>query len=275
MPNEDKTDGYVLSRTAAQYERLTAQANLWAPFTERVLDKAGLGPGMSVLDAGCGRCEVMRLMLKRVGQSGQVTGVDIDAAVGAYGLQRLMDEAGTNVAFHTSDMTAGEVVPGAPFDMVFRRFFLIHVTDPVGIVRKLAAMLKPGGTLILMDYVLNAMQVAPDEPTLRRGVLLLLDVFDGMGKPTYCGVRLGEYITRAGLPMPAGADAKSHFEITGREPSMLAAVLESLQTPAVKLGLCSEEELAQLVADVRRVADEGRHCLLRPTVTSVWVRLPG
>ena len=89
MPNDANTDGYVLARTASEYERLQAQAVIWSPLTDRVLEKAGLGKGMSALDAGCGPGEVMRLMAKRVGPTGSVTGVDIDAAVGAYGLAQM------------------------------------------------------------------------------------------------------------------------------------------------------------------------------------------
>ena len=60
-------DGYVLARTASEYERLRDQAAIYAPFTDRVLALAGLQEGKSVLDGGCGPGEVIRLMARRVG----------------------------------------------------------------------------------------------------------------------------------------------------------------------------------------------------------------
>ena len=42
MANDLNNDGYVLSRTASEYDRLRAQAAIWAPFTDRVLEQAGL-----------------------------------------------------------------------------------------------------------------------------------------------------------------------------------------------------------------------------------------
>ena len=89
MAETPNADGYVLSRTAAEYDRLVIQARLFQPFTDRVLAAAGLGDGMTALDAGCGPGEVMRLMGRRVGPTGSVTGVDIDPEVGAFGLARL------------------------------------------------------------------------------------------------------------------------------------------------------------------------------------------
>ena len=54
MSTKQNPDGYVISRTESEYERLRVQAQVWAPLTERVLVQAGLGEGMTALDAGCG-----------------------------------------------------------------------------------------------------------------------------------------------------------------------------------------------------------------------------
>lgn len=274
MQQAENADGYVLERTEAEYRRLRTQAEIWAPFTERVLKQAGMTAGMNVLDAGCGPGEVMRLMNRCVGPSGHVTGVDIDAEVGPYGLARLNAEETGNFSFHSADLTAGESVPGSPFDVVYCRFFLIHMADPVDAVAKLAALLKPGGTLIAMDYVMNTMQIAPAEPTMERGIQLVLDVFEKSGKPLDCGVRLGEYFTRAGLPMPLGTDVEGKLEISGRAPPMLASVLESLSVPAEMLGLCPQPELRELVAGVREIAEQGQHAMHWPTVTAAWTVVP-
>ena len=121
----------MLARTASEYERLRDQAAIYAPFTDRVLEQAGLVEGMSALDAGCGPGEVMRLMARRVGTTGTVTGVDIDPAVGAWGLERLRAEENGTFHFHAADLLDGPAPPGAPFDLVFCRFLLLHMDDPV------------------------------------------------------------------------------------------------------------------------------------------------
>ena len=47
--------------------------------------------------------------------------------------------------FAAADITRGDPVPGGPFDLVFARFLLIHMTDPVAVARRLAAQVAPGG----------------------------------------------------------------------------------------------------------------------------------
>ena len=74
MTRSATEDGYVLPRTEAEYARLRMQAKAWEPVTLTLLQDAGLAPGMSCLDAGCGPGEAMRLMGRIVGPEGHVTG---------------------------------------------------------------------------------------------------------------------------------------------------------------------------------------------------------
>ena len=79
------TDTYALARTPQEYDRLRAQSRAWEAATSRLLDQVGLAAGASCLDAGCGPGETMRLMAQRVGPAGRVTGIDVDAPLGAAG----------------------------------------------------------------------------------------------------------------------------------------------------------------------------------------------
>src|SRR4051794_26352923 len=49
---------YPLGHSDRELERLSAQARLVGPFTRRIFRKAGIGPGMRVLDVGSGNGEV-------------------------------------------------------------------------------------------------------------------------------------------------------------------------------------------------------------------------
>jgi ubiquinone/menaquinone biosynthesis C-methylase UbiE len=153
--------GYVLGRTETEYQRLRMQAKVWEPATRALLADAGLAPGMRCLDAGCGPGEAMRLMRRAVGDAGHVTGLDLDAGLGAHMLTELRREEGPNLDFVAADLMRGEPVPDAPFDLVLARLLLIHMTDPVGAVRRLASLVRPGGRLVLMDYDLTRLACRP------------------------------------------------------------------------------------------------------------------
>ena len=220
-------DGYLLGRTEAEYGRLRRQARLWEPATHRVLNAAGVAPGMRCLDAGCGPGDVMRLIGRLVGRGGHVTGLDVDANLGAHMLAQLRREEGPQFDFVTADLMRGETVAGAPFDLVFARFLLLHMTDPVAAVRHLAALLRPGGTLVLMDFDTTRMACRPEHPAITRSYAIIEATYARSGKHPDCGLRLAGYLADAGLPLPAEATADTYFApIVDRGPT-LRAVLSS------------------------------------------------
>lgn len=272
MTQTKNSDGYVIARTQSEYERLRIQAKVWQGLTERVLAAAGLGPGMSALDAGCGPGEVMRLMGRMVGPEGQVTGVDIDPEVGAYGVTRLREEEGRDFTFHAANLLEGGPVPGAPFDLVYCRFVLMHMADPVAMVRRLAGLLKPGGTLVVMDYIMDTMRAAPDDPVLERGMQVLNETLVAGGRWIDAGLRLGEWFDAAGLPMPMGTDMQGRYEV-GSSNSMLAMAVKGFAPMGIELGVLDAEEAAALPDEIRAVLAQGKHCLHWPTVTAAWTRV--
>ena len=267
-------DGYLLGRSEAEYDRLRRQARIWEPATLRVLEAAGTAPGMRCLDAGCGPGEAMRLIGRLVGSEGHVTGLDVDASLGAQMLARLRHEEGPLFDFVAADLMRGETVAGAPFDLVFARFLLLHMTDPVGAVRRLAALLRPGGTLVLMDFDTTRMACRPEHPAMTRSYGIIEACYARSGKHADCGLRLASYLVDAGLPMPAEATADTYFApIINRGPT-LRAVLSSLGPAAEALGVAAPGEIADLDAQIRGLEAANRHFALGPLLIGTWTTVP-
>ena len=73
------TTAYILGHDPGELDRLIAQARFFGDLTEEVLRRAGVGPGMRVLDVGCGTGDVSFLAARLVGPTGSVLGVDRSA----------------------------------------------------------------------------------------------------------------------------------------------------------------------------------------------------
>lgn len=276
MTNAPKIDdGYVLQRNEAEADRLRVQAQVMAPSSERLLRRAGLAPGMRCLDAGCGPGEGMRILGRIVGPEGHVTGLDIDAATGERMLARLEAEEGTQFAFVAGDVTRGDAVPGAPFDLVFARLLLIHMADPVAVVRRLGALLRPGGSLVLVDFDLSRLAIRPRHRTVERGFEVVTECFRRSGKAADAGLRLGEFIVAAGLPAPAGYDFESCFGAFANVGRRLESVLASLAPAAQALGIAGPDEIELLCAEIRALIASGpHHDALGPSIIGTWTRRP-
>ena len=65
--NEMSQAKYILGHSREEIRRLMLQATILRPFTERLLRNAEIGPGMRVLDLGCGAGDVSMLAAELVG----------------------------------------------------------------------------------------------------------------------------------------------------------------------------------------------------------------
>jgi len=67
-------DNYVLGHSEPEIRRLQTQAAILRPISERLLQSAGIRPGMRVLDLGTGAGDVAMLAAELVGPLGCVVG---------------------------------------------------------------------------------------------------------------------------------------------------------------------------------------------------------
>lgn len=271
---EKPGDGYVLERSAAEAGRLRVQARVLEAATERMLRRAGAATAMCCLDAGCATGESMRVLGRIVGPGGQVTGLDIDAVTGRRALAAMLAEEGPQFNFIAGDINGDMPVPGAPFDLVLARLLLIHMTDPVATVRRLGALVRPGGKLVLMDYDLSRLAVRPEHPVFERGFEILTECFRRGGKAADAGLRLGEYLREAGLPEQDGCDIAPSFGPLAEIGHRLVSVLASLVPAARALGIAEPEEIETLRADLDALIAAGRRTLLGPPLIGVWTTIP-
>jgi 2-polyprenyl-3-methyl-5-hydroxy-6-metoxy-1,4-benzoquinol methylase len=87
---------YVLGHSQREIRRLRTQAVILEPITERLLRNVKIGPGMRVLDLGCGAGDVSLLAAKFVGPTGMVVGIDRNRDVLAVATDRAQAAGLTN-----------------------------------------------------------------------------------------------------------------------------------------------------------------------------------
>lgn len=104
----------------------------------------GLNAGMRVLDAGCGTGETLRWLLPAVMPGGEVVGCDL---AGAHA-SRARERAAAAALVLQADLLQPPF-PAACFDLIWCVNTINHLRDPLGGVRGLATLLRPGGRLAL------------------------------------------------------------------------------------------------------------------------------
>ena len=264
-------DDYVLGRTQEEYERLRAQARVWAQATGRLLDQVELARGARCLDAGCGPGETMRQLAQRVGPAGEVVGVDVDAALGAQAVDVLHAAGHRQCSFAPVDLERRDPIPGAPFDLVYARLLLFHVSDPVAVLRRLWDAVAPGGHLIVHDYDLRTADVLPRLETMQEWKRVVLGAFTGAGRDIHTGHGLPLLLARAGLGAPDGTDVAGRLEPLRTAGEMLTAVHRSLLPAAVAMGLTTAADAQQWLDEFTHdIRDHADHAFLWPLLIGAW-----
>jgi SAM-dependent methyltransferase len=141
--------------------------------TERFLDARSLTdahrrlaellrPGMDVLDVGCGTGAITEGIAEAVAPAGQVVGVDVSKDL--LGRAQVRAERHANLSFELADVVSLAHEPRR-FDVVTAARMLLWLADPRAALATMAAVVRPGGLVVVLDYNLRktAWEPAPPE----------------------------------------------------------------------------------------------------------------
>ena len=110
------------------------------PVIQAILDNAGVGPGMRVLDVACGTGVLFPDYLAR---GAVVTGIDISPEMARIAAEKFAGEPRVQVLCGDVEETAFPET----FDVVMVYNAFPHFPDPARLIARLAGLVKPGGRL--------------------------------------------------------------------------------------------------------------------------------
>lgn len=125
--------------------------------TERLVGMARIRSGDDVLDVGCGIGGTTAHLNERH-EAVRLTGLNIDARQLAVARERVVARAGNTVTFVEGNACAMPL-PASAFDVVLAVECAFHFPSRRRFLEEAARVMRPGGRLVLSDFV-------PDGPTM-------------------------------------------------------------------------------------------------------------
>jgi ubiquinone/menaquinone biosynthesis C-methylase UbiE len=146
---DDQERWQVDDDAAAAYQRFLVPA-VTGPWAAVLVERVGLNRGERVLDVACGTGAVARLAAERVGATGHVTALDINARMLEVG-QSLPPVAGATIEWREGSALAIPL-PDAAFDVVTCQLGLQFFPDRPLALQEMRRVLSNGGRLALSVY---------------------------------------------------------------------------------------------------------------------------
>ena len=252
------SETYPFESSEHERRRLLAQGELFAPFTERLLERAGIGPGMRVLDIGCGAGDVALAAAALVGAEGSVVGVDRDPAQAAFAQERARASDVHQARFVAGDYR--EIALDAPVDAVVGRLVLMYARDPLDALRATLRNLEAGGVVALQESIVDCdgpVFIEPRDCLAAKAAEWYRAGFRHAGVQPRMGLRLPALMRAAGL------DVSSDIELLlpvqqgpdGQLFATLAAVVRSQLPAIVASGAATAEEIDIETLEARMIAE--------------------
>jgi SAM-dependent methyltransferase len=253
---------YVHGYSAEEGTRLADQATA---LTGLLHDGTRYPAGSLVLEAGCG---VGAQTVILAGNSPDAAFISVDVSPGSLAqARRQVRQAGaTNVIFQNADIFRLPFGP-ASFDHVFLCFVLEHLTDPAGALRALRRVLKPGGSVTVIEGDHGSAYFHPDSQPARRAIDCLITLQQQAGGDSLIGRRLYPLVAAAGYrgvtvsPRVVYVDATKPGLADWFTRRTFTAMVEAVGGQAVSRGLISPADWAAGIRDLYRAAeDDGTFC---------------
>ncbi|RSO41470.1 SAM-dependent methyltransferase [Streptomyces sp. WAC 06725] len=255
----DHSTRYVHGYSEHETRRLTDQAETLA-----ALLHAGTAypAGSRVLEAGCG-VGAQTVHLAASSPGAHITAVDISAASLARARDRLATRPhAATVHWQQADLT-DLPYPDASFDHLFVCFVLEHLPDPAQALTGLRRVLRPGGSITVIEGDHGSAFFHPDSAHARAAIGHQVRLQAAAGGNALLGREVQPLLTAAGYadvtvrPRTVYADATRPGLVDGFTRNTFIAMVASVRDDALAAGLTTEAEWDRGIRDLRRTAEEG------------------
>ena len=189
---------YLLGTDPEEGRRLETQHRLWGEAAHDLWDRAGFEKGARLLDLGCGPGFAALELADRVGPEGRVLAVDESRRFIAY-LVREADRLGIKQLTARVEKAQELQLEPASLDGAFARWIFCFLQDPTPVIDRVVSGLRPGGRLVIWDYLnYRATTLQPRSPVFDRVLAAVSESWKPTGGDLDVGARLPGLVVNSG-----------------------------------------------------------------------------
>lgn len=256
------THGYVHGYSPREHERLHDQAST---LTDLLHHDTHYPAGSQVLEAGCG-VGAQTIPLAQNSPGALFTSIDLSPESLEQARRAAEQHHLSNVVFQQADIFDLPFEDNL-FDHVFVCFVLEHLPKPVKALGCLKRVLKPGGTITVIEGDHDSAYFHPDSQAAREAIQCLVTLQAQCGGNSLIGRQVFPLLIQTGFvhvrvsPRMVYVDASRPALVEGFTKNTFTAMVEGVREQAITAGLISPQRWEQGIADLYRTTQpDGTFC---------------
>lgn len=248
---------YVHGYSERESERLRDQADA---LTDLLHGDTRYPARASVLEAGCG-VGAQSVILAKNSPQAEITSIDISDVSLAEARRRVKESGSSNVSFHQADIFNLSYADNT-FDHVFVCFVLEHLREPQRALECLKRVLKPGGTITVIEGDHGSTYFHPDNADASAAVRCLVEIQKSMGGDANIGRQVFPLLSAAGFtsvqvsPRMVYVDGSTPKRADGFTRKTFAAMVEGVRDQALSMHLMNAEAWERGIRALYRAAEQ-------------------
>jgi protein-L-isoaspartate O-methyltransferase len=253
---------YVHGYTETEASRLTDQSSTLAQLLHH---DTRYPAGSRVLEAGCGVGGQTVILAGNSPLAG-ITSVDVSGESIAKAKAAVARAGWSNVTFEIADLFHLPF-PDASYDHVFVCFVLEHLARPLDALRSLGRVLRPGGSITVIEGDHGSYFSHPRSQEASMAVRCLIDLQARMGGNALVGRELYPLLAAAGYtgvkvsPRMVYVDSSRPELVDGFIDKTFIAMVKGVRQQALALQLLDSEQWEKGISDLyRSTEDDGTFC---------------
>jgi len=264
--------GKPSSEQEQEIERLNIQSKTWEPDAQFLLDKIGVQPGWKCADLGCGPCGILGLLSQRVGESGEVWGVDSNPLCLRATRNFIQRNRLHSVKLVQGDFFAPELKPHS-FDLVHVRFVFTHQGCDLNLLDQMINLTREGGFVISQESDWSTWNCYPSSHAWDQLRDALIQAFELDGGNINAGQRNFQMLRNSGLIDVHVRSSVLALPVGNTYRTGMNRLARSLRTRMLEAGILKEAEFDELIKACDLEMADPNVIVISYLLSQVWGRV--
>ena len=259
---------YLLSVGKKDSIRLDVVDKIYGKHSKLLLSEVGVCPGMTILDVGCGTGNISCWLAKEVGWQGKIYAVDSSIEQLELAKSKTMDDDINNIEFlhlRGEDLNTLKIY----FDVVYCRFCLFHIRNPMLVLENMYSLVKDGGYIVCEEPVLSTALCYPSNKAYSRVRLMFQKLCRLEGLDPEIGFKLKEMFISVGCKKNKVSFSQPVLNFADEKLFEYLA-LTNIAEKYIQHNLFNDSEIKELLKELKKLSQNEQIIMSPARVTQIY-----